>query len=289
MPGRLRGLAREVRGRLRDQQEIRAGGEPSYTTYPEVNALCLRLSREIGARPDYLWGSLHAAHLAKALGIEEVSLIEFGVAGGNSLIALERIGQAVEKHLGLKAAVWGFDTGHGLPAPTDLRDCPNLFAEGDYPMDAETLRSRLRQAELILGDVAETLGSFLDRRPPPVGFVSFDLDLYSSTVKALRVFEADVDILLPRVHCHFDDITGFTYAEFNGARLAIREFNDRGESRKLSPLYAAGHYVPGRFANAIWVKKIYLCHILDHPLYGSPDGLNRVARRDLSSSPNGPS
>jgi hypothetical protein len=27
---------------------------------------------------------------------------------------------------------------------------------------------------------------------------------------------------------------------------------------------------------------MHLAHILDHPLYGQPDGLTRVARRDLS-------
>jgi hypothetical protein len=281
MLGRLSRVAGSVRGQLRDRADLRAADEPSSTAYPELNAQFLRIIRETKVRPEYLWGSLHGARLAEALGIDTLSLVEIGVAGGNGLVELDRIGESLETHLGVKVAVWGFDTGHGLPPPTDVRDLPNLFSGGDYPMDVEKLRARLRRAELILGDVSETVVPFLARRPPPIAFVSFDLDLYTSTVGALRLFEAEAETLLPRVHCHFDDVTGFTYADFNGARLAVREFNERSEQRKISPLYAAGHYVPSRFSHDLWVNKIFLAHILDHPLYGTPDGLNRVARTDL--------
>ena len=37
------------------------------------------------ARPHFAWGILHAAHLAKALKIDRISAIEFGVAGGNEV------------------------------------------------------------------------------------------------------------------------------------------------------------------------------------------------------------
>jgi hypothetical protein len=47
-------------------------------------------------RPHYLWGALHGVNLAKAVGIEKVSLIEFGVAGGNGLTALETIAERLE-------------------------------------------------------------------------------------------------------------------------------------------------------------------------------------------------
>src|SRR5213075_2807982 len=39
--------------------------------------------------PNYLWGTLSAAAVAAALGYERISVIEFGVAGGNGLVALE--------------------------------------------------------------------------------------------------------------------------------------------------------------------------------------------------------
>jgi hypothetical protein len=39
----------------------------------------------------YVWPSVQAAKLAKHLGLDRVSFIEFGVAGGNSLLKLEAI------------------------------------------------------------------------------------------------------------------------------------------------------------------------------------------------------
>jgi hypothetical protein len=281
MLGRLRRLLREASARVYDEEDFRAARRPSDTAYPEINARFLRLIRKTGAHPAYLWGSLHGVHLAQALGIGAVSVIEFGVAGGNGLVQLEVIGQALQASLGVQVLVYGFDTGRGLPAPVDVRDCPNLFSGGDYPMDVEKLRSRLRRAELLVGDVADTVDPFLARPPPPVAFVSFDLDLYSSTAAGLRLFAGGYEALLPRVHCYFDDLTGFTYGDFNGERLAIKEFNEQHELRKISPVYALTHYVPRRCAGDLWLEKTYLAHVLDHPLYGKPDGLTRVARRDL--------
>jgi hypothetical protein len=279
---RLGRFARSAQTWRRDQADASAARSPSKVAYPEINAFFVRIIRKTGVRPDYLWGSLHGAYLAKTLGIAAVSLIEFGVAGGNGLVDLDQIALAIEAVLGVRVGVYGFDTGRGLPAPVDTRDCPNLFCGGDYPMDVERLRARLRSAELILGDVADTVAPFVARRPPPAAFISFDLDLYSSTTQALQLLEANAEVFLPRVHCYFDDITGYTYAEFNGERLAVREFNERNHLRKISPFYALNHYVPSRCAGDLWVEKMHLAHILDHPLYGQPDGLTRVARRDLS-------
>lgn len=279
---KLLGVARKARTWVADQGDLRTAHTSAFI-YPWINSLMIRVLRETpSTRADYLWGSLHGAHLAKSTGIDSVSLIELGVAGGNGLLALERIGRAVERHLGVKASVYGFDRGTGLPPPTDVRDCPNLYAEADYPMDVDRLRSRLTSAELIIGDVRDTVEPFLRRRPSPIAFISFDLDLYTSTRDAMPLLEADPKLLLPRVHCYFDDITGFTFGEWNGERLAINEFNAHHELRKVSQLYALRHYVPGRCANQMWVDKFFLAHIFDHPLYAAPDGLTRVARLDLS-------
>jgi hypothetical protein len=279
----LRRLAQSAQTWRRDQFDVRAARIPRGVAYPEINALFVRIIRKTRVRPAYLWGSLHGAHLAKGLGIGAVSLIEFGVAGGNGLVDLDQIALEIEASLGVRADVYGFDTGGGLPAPVDTRDCPNLFSGGDFPMDVKRLRARLRSAELILGDVADTVGPFLALRPPPAAFISFDLDLYSSTVQALRLLETNAEgRLLPRVQCYFDDITGYTYAEFNGERLAIREFNERNRLRKISPIYALNHYVPQRCKRDLWVENMHLAHILDHPLYGKPDGLVRAKRMDLS-------
>ena len=65
MLARLSSAARSVRGQLRDRADLRAAREPSSTAYAEINALFLRIIKETGVRPEYLWGSLHGAFLAK--------------------------------------------------------------------------------------------------------------------------------------------------------------------------------------------------------------------------------
>ena len=251
--------------------------------YPWLNALCEDFfDDDSRMRPAYLWGALHAAHLAKTLEIPAISLIEFGVAGGNGLVALDLIAQRIERTLHIRTSVYGFDTGGGLPEPRDLRDCPNLFTRGGFPMAVDDLQKRLVRAKLVLGAVEDTLPDVVDDlRTSPVAFVSFDLDYYSSTKAALRLLDFDASMFLPRVHCYFDDITGFTYSDYNGERLAISEFNCEHSQRKISPIYGLRHYVPQRFADSLWVEKYFMAHLLDHELYGEPDGLVRQQRMDL--------
>jgi hypothetical protein len=245
--------------------------------YAYVNLIHERVMARGGSslRANYLYGVLHAARLASVLGIPAISTIEFGVAGGRGLLALEQASAYAEEVFDVSIDVYGFDSGRGLPKPTDFRDCPNLFLEGQFPLDEARLLPTLERAVLILGLVDQTVSEFVSRRPAPIGFVSFDLDLYSSTISALQAFEADAELMLPRVLCYFDDITGFTYADFNGERLAISEFNATHALRKLSPIYAAEFYVPRRESHALWARKLYLAHILDHPQYGDYDGLVR--------------
>ena len=102
-------------------------------------------------RPWYTWGVLQGARLAKVLGIDRVSVIEFGVAGGNGLVSLERIAEKVGGMFGVAIDTYGFDSGGGLPKPLDYRDCPNLFSPGHYPMDQEKLRKRLHEGAACSG------------------------------------------------------------------------------------------------------------------------------------------
>jgi hypothetical protein len=284
-----RGLRRARRWLEEDDRRYEADPrlvEHAPSIYPWLNALCMQFFREDPSRmrPAYLWGALHGAHLAKTLGMAAISLIEFGVAGGDGLIALQTIAERVERAMGIRTSVYGFDTGNGLPPSKDVRDCPNLFTPGGYPMAVGELHRHLNGArtQLILGMVQDTLPVLAaGGRPDPVAFIAFDLDYYSSTKAALRILEFDAHLLLPRVHCYFDDITGFTYSDYNGERLAIAEFNAEHPLRKISPIYGLRHYVPSHFANALWVEKYFMAHLFDHELYSHPDGLVRQARMDL--------
>lgn len=65
-----------------------------------------RRARSAAARtPSYAWGVIHAAHLASNLKIPAISVIEFGVAGGNGLVALEQVALRAEAMFALRVDV----------------------------------------------------------------------------------------------------------------------------------------------------------------------------------------
>jgi hypothetical protein len=221
-------------------------------------------------RPHYAYGIYQAAYAARYAGIEEISAIEFGVAGGNGLVAMETVAAAVTDETGVGVRVFGFDTGTGMPEPVDYRDLPYVWRPGDFPMDVDALRARLRSATLVLGDVTETVDGFVEAHdPPPIGFVAFDLDYWSSTVAALRLFDAPIERFLPRVLCYMDDVIGSDvemHCEFVGELLAIREFNDTHEDRKLAPINGLRNKRP---VPAIWNDQIWVLHSFGHAEYGT--------------------
>src|SRR5712691_107419 len=187
--------------------------------YSWANPIYLQIIEDKRCNSAYAWGVIQSAHRAKSIALRRVSVVEFGVAGGNGLVALENIAEKVENAFGVGIDVYGFDTGIGLPKPECYLDKPHLHSEGDFPMDQERLRARLRKARLILGPVKETLSTFIESSPPPVAFIAFDLDLYSSTTHALTLLEADQSVLMPRIDCFFDDV--FACGDYDGERLAI--------------------------------------------------------------------
>ena len=50
-------------------------------------------------RPNYAYCIYHAAILAKKLGHNSISIVEFGVAGGNGIVFLEKFSKKVENEL----------------------------------------------------------------------------------------------------------------------------------------------------------------------------------------------
>jgi hypothetical protein len=245
---------------------------PFDNFYPWLNYTFQELMKDPKAqRLPYVWGVIQAAALAKVLKIPRMSVIEFGVAGGNGLLILERIAESVELRTGVGISVFGFDTGHGLPKPQDWRDHPNIWAEGQLPMRREVLESRLKRASLRLGLVRDTVSSFLDEKPAPIGFVSIDLDYYSSTRDALTILNAGNEQLLPRVVCYFDDIMGMSFNDFAGERLAIHEFNESNRMSKLSPIYGLRYLVPRRYRHWGGWESLYFAHLFKHPMYSVQD------------------
>ena len=220
------------------------------------------------SRPHYAFGVYWAARNAQVLGIDRISVIEFGVAGGNGLIALEEIAEDVEKETGIQIDVYGFDSGKGMPETNDYRDNQYLWKPGFFQMDDENaLRQKLNRSSLVIGDVAQTIGEISSDTLAPIGFVSFDLDYYSSTVSAFKIFDLPHTNFLPRTLAYFDDCIGDNWelhSEYTGELLAISEFNVRNKAMKLAKIH--GLHVKRLFPSW-WNEVMFVHHRFEHPLY----------------------
>lgn len=228
----------------------------------------LRCDLDLWPRPHYAYGVQQAATLACRLGLPSVSVIEFGVAGGRGLVELERLARLAAAATGLRVEVYGFDSGAGLPKPNDYRDLPYAWRDGFFVMDPSALSSKLTSADLILGDIASTVPSFIsERRAAPVGFIAVDVDYYTSTLSALDIFDAEDEQLLPRVLCYFDDIVGEDHViqnRFVGELRAVEEFNLAHTDKKIAPINGLSHK---RAVPAAWCSSMFAAHLFAHAKY----------------------
>ena len=250
-----------------------------------LNASLIKYEKAIGLgvsaswRFHYGYCIWHSALLAKKLGFNEMSVLEFGVAGGNGLVAIAEETKKIQKELGIRIQIWGFDLKTGLPAPSDYKDLPYWFKQGLFTMNEEALRKKVPQANLVLGDVKDTCSDFGEKHHPPViGCIFFDLDLYKSTKNSFEIFN-NQQWCLPRVFCYFDDIIGtenVLYNEYTGVLLSIKEYNEEQSTRKL----AKNQHLIIKEPQVPWHWQIYIHHDFAHPLYNT--NIERGERSDLT-------
>src|ERR1017187_4758151 len=228
-----------------------------------------RMAFDAFDRPWYAHGMYEAARLGVMLRKPAISVIEFGVAQGDGLVALEALARDIRKRFDIQVEIFGFDSGEGLPTHGDYRDLPCIWRRGFYKMDVKAVRSRLSIAQLILGDVRETVPAFLQAAAfPPIGFSSFDLDYYTSTVAALRIFEGPDDHYLPRILLHLDDIMSGDQqysCEDVGELLAIREFNETAtRNHRVRPVHG---WKRSLLLQPEWADAMWAYHRFDHCQY----------------------
>ena len=213
----------------------------------------------------YAYGLISAADLANRLGIKRISAIEFGVAGGRGLAFLVDFAKRVERQTGVIIDCYGFDTGQGMPDPEGVKDLPYWFRAQQYPMDEPALRAKVPDAQLVIGNIRDTIQSFVEKyKPAPIGAILHDVDYHSSTRDSLRLFEY-VESFLPRVFMYFDDIIGGAsemYGPFNGQLAAIEEFNRTHDGVKI---HLNQNLLPESHLH--YRYKVYYGHLFDHPLY----------------------
>jgi hypothetical protein len=236
--------------------------------YAVFGSFSRKVEFDLVVRQAYAFGVLGAAQRALTYGIKEISVIEFGVSSGTGLINMSTLAEAAERETGVRINVVGFDSGEGMPAPIDYRDHPDMYVRGDFPMEFEKLRQTLpSRTQLILGDVKVTAPAFLNQIKAPVGFVVFDLDYYSSTKAAMKIFEGAAESCLPLVAIYVDDIYSDLHNSFCGELLAIEEFNAEHSLRKIERFALLEN--TRIFKRATWLKHIFYLHVLDHPARAS--------------------
>lgn len=217
-------------------------------------------------RPNYAYCIYHSSILAKRLSHKSISFIEFGVAGGNGLIFIEKFAKKIKKTLDINVEIYGFDLGNGLTKPKDFKDLQYWFKEGFYKMDQANLEKKLSYSKLIIGDVNTTLEKFFDiYSPSPIGAIFHDLDYYSSTISSFKIFDNDEKYYLPRIFNYFDDILGTElemYNEFSGELLAIQNYNLKNSSKKI---VLNRNLITSN--NEKWRTQIYYFHNFEHKDY----------------------
>tara|TARA_B100001971_G_scaffold54291_1_gene49405 strand:+ start:182 stop:721 length:540 start_codon:yes stop_codon:yes gene_type:complete len=148
----------------------------------KLDSFDIRMEKQSLERMQYGYICFNAAKLAKKLGHKRISVIEYGVAGGRGLLILEEYVSEIKKIFGIEIDIYGFDSSKGLPKPVDYRDLPYHWKEGFFNMDENYLRSKLKFANLVIGDIELTSKTFFSKyKPAPIGAIIHDFDLYSST------------------------------------------------------------------------------------------------------------
>jgi hypothetical protein len=235
--------------------------------------------RGLVERPNYAYGMLRAADLARFAGKSEATVCEFGVATGNGLMNMVSLAKIIRAETGVELRVVGFDAGQGLPTIDGFRDHPELWSAGDFPMaNRDELARRVAgRAELIFGDIKDTIDGFVAslNESAPLGFISVDVDIYSGARSALRCLGGRPELYTPAVSIYCDDVQFYFANRWCGELRAMEEFNEENQMRKID----RDRSLPGRRPDgyATWHRAMFVGHILDHELRTRPrrrDGMS---------------
>lgn len=297
-------LAEPRLGQAIAEQLVAAGVDPTRVITSARPLELLEALRAAGAQPDdparaveqliaedflerayYAYPLMLAVAQARRMGLRRLVAVEFGVWEGAGLLNMASLCGLLGRTHGIDFQVVGFDTGGGMPAPMGWPDHPEIWHAGDLKLpDSAALRRRLpANAELILGDVAETVPEFAARLTPeaPLAFVALDLDFYSSSVAALGLFDQpDQSIYLPTVPIYVDDsYVGITQHELSGEALAIHMHNlpnlrrlEAGDFAAVRSLILRKPVRP-RAAGRAWHHCIHFAHMCQHPVRAHAGGV----------------
>lgn len=231
-------------------------------------------------RPHYECILYEACLEAKKLGIDKVSVLELGVAGGNGIISLEKYKKRIQKILDMSIDIYGFDYGTGLPKTEMYEDLPFVWREGQYASNKEELEKKI-SSKIFYGDVKDTIDGLLELKINKICCIIIDVDLYSSTINFLNQIPKIKDYLLPRVYCYFDDLYFENHVtHFNGELKAIAEFNENFSDFKLGVPIDSIKNFKFPLANGL----LYSLHSFKNELYNNYIGMHDESSLSLGST-----
>jgi hypothetical protein len=244
-------------------------GEPIIYNFASLFVLLFgsvrqKIAYDCMPRHPYAFCILTAADHAREYGIKRLTLVEFGVAAGAGLMNMCWIAKQVTKETGIEFDIIGFDSGEGMPPPIDYRDHPEKYLTGDYPVPDRTalLAALPPNANIHYGPIEETLKQAEAEITSTIGFISIDVDYFSSTQQSLGVLTWQAERYLPAVPMYFDDVQYPDHNRYCGELLAIDDFNEKHAQRKIAIM----NFLPKFriFKNALWHGQVFYAHVFDH-------------------------
>lgn len=222
-----------------------------------------KIDYDLVPRQPYAFGLNESFKNAAKKKIKKILVIEFGVASGTGLFNLSFLASKLSNIYGVDYEVIGFDTGKGMPPPLDYRDHPEKYRTGDFPPLTLPRTKLPLKTKIYYGEIKETINLLKNDLVDniKIGFVSIDVDYYSSTKACLKVFNFEQSFYLPSVIVYFDDVNNPDHNKFCGELLAIDEFNLANKYRKITKMTQLRNW--RIFKNAIWLDQMYFMHVLD--------------------------
>ncbi len=225
-----------------------------------------KIDYDLVPRQPYAFGLKEAFRRVslQKLNVKKILILEFGVASGTGLFNLQSIADRLSKIYNLDYEVIGFDTGKGMPKALDYRDHPEKYKVGDFPPLKLSEKNLPKKTKIFYGDIKNTVHLIKNEliENSVVGFISIDVDYYSSTISCLESLKFESFSYLPSTIIYFDDVNNPDHNEFCGQLLAIREFNKANQFRKISKMTQLRNW--RYFKNALWLDQMYFLHVLDH-------------------------
>lgn len=224
-----------------------------------------KITYDLIPRQPYAFGINEAFKIARQENINKITLIEFGVASGAGIFNMSYLASRLSKIYKIDYQIVGFDSGEGMPDPIDYKDHPELYRKGDFPSLKLKEVKLPSKTKIIYGEIKDTLKEFnqeIINQTSKIGFISIDVDYYSSTKKCLEICKLNSKNLLSKIPMYFDDINNPEHNIYCGELLAIDEFNKEKIKRKICKMTQLRDW--RIFKNALYLDQMYFLHVFDH-------------------------